>query len=255
VTTATASPIPGTWRQLAALVRMELLALRRDRTATAVSVITPLAIAIVMVSGYEGPAAIERLATVLALVAVIVVHHHVITVYASRRQELVLKRLRAGLPSDPVILIGAAAGTVAIFLVQAAIIVAYGLVFLDLPAPENPLFIGLALVLAAAVMAAFSAALSAVTRSSEAAMLTSLPTVGLFLATPGVLVPLGDYPAGVEAVAKYLPLGPFTELIRDAWTGRELPEMVASIGVLGIWLALAALLARAVFRWEPRRTA
>jgi hypothetical protein len=35
------------------------------------------------------------------------------------------------------------------------------------------------------------------------------PTVSLFLATPGVLVPLGDYPAGVEAVAKHLPLGPF----------------------------------------------
>jgi ABC-2 type transport system permease protein len=255
VTAAAATrAIPGTWRQLAALVRMELLALRRDRTATAVSVITPLAIAIVMVSGYEGSAGIERMATVLALVVVIVVHHHVITVYASRRQELVLKRLRAGLPSDPVILIGAAAGTVAIFLVQAALIVAYGLVFLDLPAPENPLFILLALILAAAVMAAFSAALSAVTRSSEAAMLTSLPTVGLFLATPGVLVPLGDYPAGVEAVAKYLPLGPFTEVIRDAWTGGELLDMVASLGVLGIWLVFAALLGRAVFRWEPRRT-
>jgi hypothetical protein len=49
---------------------------------------------------------------------------------------------------------------------------------------------------------------------------------GPVLATPGVLVPLGEYPAGVEAVAKYSPLGPFTE----------------------------ALLGRAVFRWEPRTT-
>jgi ABC-2 type transport system permease protein len=251
--TAATNAVPGTWRQLGALMRMELLALRRDRTASALSVITPVAIAIVMVSGYEDTAGIERMATVLALVAVIVVHHHVITVYASRRQELVLKRLRAGLPSDAVILVGAAAGTVAIFLVQAVIILAYGLVFADLPAPQNPLVILLALVLAAALMAAFSAALSAVTRSSEAAMLTSLPTVGLFLAAPGVLIPLGDYPAGVEAVAKYLPLGPFTEAIRDAWSGGELLEMLASLGVLAGWLVLAALIARAVFRWEPRR--
>jgi ABC-2 type transport system permease protein len=78
--------------------------------------------------------------------------------------------------------------------------------------------------------------------------------VGLFLATPGVLVPLGDYPAGVEAVAKYLPLGPLTEVIRDAWTGGELLDMVASLGVLGIWLVFAALLGGTVFRWEPRRT-
>jgi hypothetical protein len=37
-------------------------------------------------------------------------------------------------------------------------------------------------------------------------------------------------------------------------TGGEPLELVASLGVLAIWLVLAALLARAVFRWEPRKT-
>jgi ABC-2 type transport system permease protein len=84
-------------------------------------------------------------------------------------------------------------------------------------------------------------------------MLTSLPTVGLFLAAPGLLLPLGALPSGVEAVAKYLPLGPFAELIRDGWAGGEVLEMLASLGVLATWLVLASLLGRAVFRWEPRR--
>jgi ABC-2 type transport system permease protein len=246
--------IPGTWTQLAALMRMELLALRRDRTASAISVVTPLVIGCLMAAAYDGGAGegVERMASVLALVVVLVVHHHVITVYASRRQELVLKRLRSGLPSDGVILVGAAATTVSIFLVQALILVGYGVLALGLPAPANPLFILLALVLGAAVMAAFSAALSAVTRSSEAAMLTSLPTVGLFLATPGVLVPLGTLPEGIEAVARYLPLGPFTEMIRDGWHGENLLDVLVGLGVLAGWLVLASLVGRAVFRWEPR---
>jgi ABC-2 type transport system permease protein len=248
--------VPGTLRQLTALVRMELLALRRDRTASAMAVVTPLAVGMVLAGGYDGgaEAGIERMASVLALAVVLGVHHHLITVYASRRQELVLKRLRAGLPSDLTILVGAAAATLAIFTVQAVILAAYGVLALGLPVPRNPLVILLALGLGAAVMAAFSAALSAVTRSSEAAMLTSLPTSALFLVTPGAMVPLGALPERLEAVARYLPTGPFTDLIRAGWAGHDLLDMLADLGVLAAWLVLAALLAGAVFRWEPRHT-
>ena len=245
--------VPGMLRQLTALLRMELIALRRNRTASAISVVTPLAVAFFLAAQYEGGAldGITRMASVLAFVAVFV-HHHMITVYASRRQELVLKRLRAGLPSDAAILSGAASATLAIFLAQAVILAGYGVLALGLPAPENPLVILLALGLAAAVMTAFSAALSAVTRSSEAAMLTSLPTTALFLATPGAMVPLGTYSEDVEAIARYLPLGPFTEVVRDGWLGHDVLGMLPELGVLAAWLVLASLLARAVFRWEPR---
>jgi len=245
--------VPGTPRQLTALLRMELLALRRNRTASAISVVAPLGIGFFLAADYDGgaEAGITRMASVLAFV-VVFVHHHMITVYASRRQELVLKRLRSGLPSDGAILTGAASATLAIFLAQAVILAGYGVLALGLPVPENPLFIVLALVLGAAVMAAFSAALSAVTRSSEAAMLTSLPTTVLFLLTPGAMVALGTLPENVEAIARYLPLGPFTEVIREAWLGHDVLDMLASLGVLALWMVVASLLARAVFRWEPR---
>lgn len=75
----------------------------------------------------------------LAIVMVLGAHHHLITVYAARRQELALKRLRAGVPSDATILAGTASGAVAIFLGQAVVIAAYGVVALRLPVPANPL--------------------------------------------------------------------------------------------------------------------
>jgi ABC-2 type transport system permease protein len=255
MTRATAdAPVPATWQQLSALTRMELLALRRNKTATAMAVVTPLAVAMALAAGYTGGsiAGVERMASVLALAVVLGVHHHLVTVYASRRQELVLKRLRVGLPSDLTILVGAAAATLGIYLAQAVILVGYGVVALGLPVPENPVLIVLALLLGAATMAAFSAALSAITPNSEAAMLTSLPTSAVFLLTPGAMIPLGALPKGVEAVASQLPLGPFTEMIREAWFGHSPAAMLPDLGILVAWLVLASLLARAVFRWGPR---
>ena len=207
-----------------------------------------------LASQFEGGAlaGVERMASVLALVVVFGVHHHLVTVYASRRQELVLKRMRIGLPADATILVGAALATLGIFVTQAVILAGYGVIALRLPVPDNPLFILLALGLGAATMGGFAAALSAVTRNSEAAMLTSLPTVALFLATPGVMVPPGALPSGVENVASYLPLAPFTEVIRESWTGAGMLGMLPELALLVAWVGAACWLARAIFRWEPR---
>jgi hypothetical protein len=53
-------------------------------------------------------------------------------------------------------------------------------------------------------------------------------------------------------VASYLPLGPFTEVSREGCLGADVVGMLLELGVLAAWLVLASLLARAVFRWEPR---
>lgn len=243
-----------TAHRLAALLRMELRALRRNRTASIVSVAAPLAIGILLAGEYDGGDAggIARMGSMLSLVGVLAVHHHLITVYASRRQELVLKRLRAGLLSDGAILAGTAAATVAIYLLQGACLVGYGVIVLGLPVPADPLLIVVALALAAAVLAVSAAALSAVTRSSESAMLTSLPTVVLFLAAPGALVPLGAMSERVEDIARYSPMGSFTAVVREAWLGTESLETALALVALAVWALLGWALARMVFRWEPR---
>lgn len=251
--------------QIVALLKMELLALRRNWTATAMSVVAPLMIAIMLVSSYGGQTVpgVRRVVSVTTLVMVFLVHHHLTTVYASRRQELVLKRLRAGLAADRTILLGTATSTVLMFLAQFVVVASYAVWVLGLPAPRNPLVMAGALLLGSAIMAAFSAALSAVTRSSEAAMLTTLPTVVIFLATPGALMPLGALPESLERVLWFLPNGPFTEIMRVGWLARTdqgqalnltetMVDTLPSFGVLLAWLVVSLLLARRYFRWEPR---
>jgi ABC-2 type transport system permease protein len=258
----------GTPRQLAALLRMEVIALRRNKAASFISVLFPLAVGFIRTSGHDAASVgesggVTRMAGTVGLVMVLLVHHHLITVYAARRQELVLKRLRAGLPSDRTILAGAASGTVAVFLATAVILVSFGVLVLDLPVPANPLTMVLALGLGAGVLAAFSAALSTVTRTSEAAMMTSAPTMVAFFATPGLLTPYGALPPEVEAAAWYSPLGPFPEVLRTGWLGRDadgadlglfgsVVDALPALGVLSGWLLLVSLVASSVFRWEPR---
>jgi ABC-2 type transport system permease protein len=259
---------PATVRQLAALARMELLALRRNLTAMVLVVVSPLALGFLRLGGHDAAtvgasAAVARMASTIGVIVILFVHHHLVTVYATRRQELVLKRLWAGLPSGWTILAGAASGTVGIFLGQALLLAGYGVLALDLPMPANPLTPLLATLLVAALLAAVSAALSAVTRSSEAAMLTTLPTMALFLVTPGILVPFGALPRGVEAAAWFLPMGPFPDLVRAGWLGQDsngtelsllggLVDALPGLAVLAGWLALGVLAVRFVFRWEPR---
>jgi ABC-2 type transport system permease protein len=259
--------VPSVSRQLGALVRMELLLLRRNMTASVMSVVTPMVIGVVLVSGnYDTDGAVAKTAGVIAMMAVFSVHHHLVTAYAARRQEMVLKRLRAGLPKDATILVGAASSTLLVFLLQAVVLVGYGMVVHDLPLPVNPVTMLLAVLLGSAVLGALAAVLSAVTRSSEAAMLTTLPTVGIFLMSPGVLLPFGTMPPVVEDIAMYLPMSPFTEVLRTSWLGYEtgggadlglLGTTVAALpwlGVLLAWLAISAWLTKRYFRWEPRHS-
>ena len=252
------------WRQLAALFRMEMLLLQRNMTSAVLIVLLPLIIGAARLGGSDvgaDPSAIvDRMASAFGLIAVIFVHHHLVTVYATRRQELVLKRLRAGLPSDWTIISGAAIGALVIFVVQAVMLAAYGVSVLNLPVPQNPLSILLALLVVGALMATVSAVMSAVTRSAESAMLTTLPTMALFLLTPGVLVPYEALPATVEKAAWFTPLGPFGEVIRVGWLGVDgesglVSSMVgthAGIAVMIGWLALTMLIVQRWFRWAPR---
>lgn len=260
----TKAEVPGIWRQLAALVRVELLLLKRNLTATMMSVVTPLGLGIIIISGdYATEEGVTKVTGVLGLLAVFCIHHHLATAYAARRQEMVLKRMRAGIPADGTILVGVASATIIVFIVQAVLLMVYGMLVLDLPMPANPLIILVAMLLGAGVLAAFGALVSAVTRSSEAAMLTTMPTMIIFLAVPGVLLPIGELPPVVENITMALPMGPFTEVLRVGWLGHELGGEPMSfmgstvyslpwLGVLAVWLLVTAAATKRYFRWEPR---
>lgn len=62
-------------------------------------------------------------------------------------------------------------------------------------------------------------------------MMTSVPTMVAFIAVPGMLIPYGSVPPGVEAAAWFLPLGPFPEIVRNGWLGRDATGV--ELGFLG----------------------
>ncbi|TDC57005.1 hypothetical protein E1212_00670 [Jiangella ureilytica] len=256
----------GIWRQLCALFGMELLLLRRNMAAAVLVVVLPLVVGVLIlgvdqVAVGDERAGAERIARALGMIVAIFVHHHLVTVYASRRQELVLKRLRAGLPADATIIAGAASTVTVIYLAQTVLLGAYAVLVLRFPVPLNPVSILLAVLLAAGLMTTIAAVVSAVTRSSEAAMMTTFPTVAFFLATPGVLAPYGAFPDSFETVMWWFsPLGPFGEVVRIGWLGAEngaglldsLIHTLPGLAVMSAWLVLTALAVTRFFRWEPR---
>lgn len=256
MTTVHTGPRTTPARQLRALVWMELLLLRRNWTATLAALFL-MFMGIMHADDWKvGAPTATGIGGLVGLIGAFVVHHHLTTVYSSRRQEFVLKRLRTGSPSDLTILVGTASSPVLIFLLQVFVLMGYAMAKVGMPFPVNPVVILVALLLAAGVLAAMSALVSAFTRSSEAALLTTLPTMALLLATPGVLVPYGTMPPAVEQVMWFSPFGSFIDAFRSGWVGDSffgaIPGALPGIGMMALWLVGLAFLVRKYFRWEPR---
>lgn len=268
--TRTAEPRTGRggptsrYRQFFAMIRMELILLRRSWATMGAGVgLLALCLRRGSEAGPGMPGAF-RIASTMVIIGVFMVHHQLAIVYATRRQDLVLKRLRSATPSEATILVGTGSGAVFVYLAQVLLLFCFGLFFLDLPLPTNPLVLVVAVLLGATVMGAFAALMSAITRSAEAAMLTTLPTMGIFLATPGVLVDLGTFPRTVEQLMWWAsPVGPLPELIRVSWTGVSadgerlgfvgtLVDALPGLLVLVAWVGLMTVVLKRLFRWEPR---
>ena len=245
---------------LAAIVRMELILLRRNWTAALLAAVTPLLIGFLLARAHSDDPVdrVHGVAGAIGMAAVFSVHYHLTAVYATRRQEGVLKRLRAGVLTDRTILLGTALGGLVVFAAQAVLLVVFGVVVLGLPVPAQPLTVVVGLVLGAAVLAGLSAALSGLTRNAEAALLTTLPSVSVFLMTPGVLVPVTMVGAGPALAGSLLPVGAMTQLVRAGWLGTPagvdgLLAALPYVGVLVGWLVVAGLNAQSLVRWDSRQ--
>lgn len=64
----------------------------------------------------------------------------------------------------------------------------------------------------------------------------------------GMIIPLEDLPAGLEALAKVLPAAALARVLNNAFSGDTLD--VAALAVLVAWAVAAPLAAAATFKWE-----
>ena len=124
--------------------------------------------------------------------------------------------LRSGESSDREILLGAAAPAVAITWWQCTVGVVAAMLLAGMGGPVNPiLVVAAAVVLGTAVFVLLAAASTAMTRTVEAAQLSTLPIVVISMVAGG-LFPVGMLPEPVQWIAQVLPL---TRVVDLLWLG------------------------------------
>lgn len=153
-------------RRLAALARAELILLVRNRSAIFLALVLPVVMIFsiraslqqIDLAGTGLSIAGAALTGGIGIVLVQVVYMNLVTGYVTRREELVLKRLRTGEVTDREILTATALPSVALALLQCVLLVVAGAIAFDLTAPKRPELFLLGLLVGFVMMAALAAA-------------------------------------------------------------------------------------------------
>ncbi|MFC8655908.1 ABC transporter permease [Streptomyces parvus] len=259
------SPAPSGWsaslRRLNALARAELILLIRNRSAIFVALVLPIVMIFsirasleqIDLAGTGLSVAGAALTGGIGIVLVQVVYMNLVTGYVTRREELVLKRLRTGEVTDREILISTALPSVALAVLQSVLLVVAGAIAFDLSAPKRPDLFLLGLLVGFVMMSALAAATSAVTRTVQTSQLTTLPLFFVSLFASGIFVPLDVFPDKLAAVFELLPLTGVMTLVRHGWLGGvEGGDLVTAAVAALAWTAFAVFAVRRWFRWDPR---
>ncbi|MGW3217008.1 ABC transporter permease [Streptomyces parvus] len=259
------SPSPSGWsaslRRLNALARAELILLIRNRSAIFVALVLPIVMIFsirasleqIDLAGTGLSVAGAALTGGIGIVLVQVVYMNLVTGYVTRREELVLKRLRTGEVTDREILISTALPSVALAVLQSVLLVVAGAIAFDLSAPKRPELFLLGLLVGFVMMSALAATTSAVTRTVQTSQLTTLPLFFVSLFASGIFVPLDVFPDKLAAVFELLPLTGVMTLVRHGWLGGvEGGDLVTAVVAALAWTVFAVFAVRRWFRWDPR---
>lgn len=249
-------------RRLAALGRAELTLLMRNKAMMFVALATPVLLTLLMkqtTSGMDLKGTGLSSGTVLipgsiGYVLVFAVYANLTGIYVTRREELVLKRLRTGESSDGEILAGSALPSLVLALGQSVLLLAGGAILLDLQAPKRPELVAAGVLLGLVLMVLLAAVSAVFTKSTEASQITTFPFMAVSFVGSGVVIPLDVMPDMLADVCSLLPLSPTMELVRNGWVGTlDGFDAVKALGVLVVWIVLTAAAVQRWFPWEPRR--
>ncbi|MGW9612911.1 ABC transporter permease [Streptomyces diastaticus] len=266
---ATTSPAPAGQPErtrplgrLAALARAELALLVRSKGVMFAALVVPFALPLSVAQTVDEET-LKNAGLTLGLVLLpgaigfsllFAVYSSLVAIYATRREELVLKRLRTGELRDNEILAGTALPSVVIGLVQSAVLVAACTVLLDIGAPEAPHLALLGILLGLVLMVVLAALTSAVSRTAESAQVMAMPMLLVLMLGSGMVVPLEVFPDSLASFCERLPLTGTMTLLRGGWTGELSGGDVLTAAVTSLaWIALSLFAVRRWFRWEPRR--
>jgi ABC-2 type transport system permease protein len=167
---------------------------------------------------------------------------------AARRQNGVLKRIRATPLPAWAYFIGLLTHCVLVSLADVALIVGVGRLY-GVPFPSQWLAIGLTLVLGAASFCALGVAVASVISNAEAAPAVAQLVLFPLLFLSGTYLPIDSQ--ALNRVAGWLPVRPFNEALTGPLS-RHTGADWRHLAVLAAWGAAGAIVAVRRFRWDPR---
>ena len=229
----------------------------RSREAAFFTFVFPLLLYVLVSAFYTGkidgePAGRVLLAGLLGYAAATVTFAGISISLVVRRENGVLKRLRAT-PLPPAVYIAALlASTLVVFALEAVAMIFLARVAYHVGVPDRLGSLSLSLLLGAATFTALGIALTAAIRSAEGASaivnLILLPMAFL----SGAFGPTRHYPHVLRAIADVLPLTYLIRLVRGAIVF-DLPfwHYPTAVVVLAAWGLAGLVLSLRYFRWEP----
>ncbi len=250
-------------RRVTQLARTNATLVIRNRLTMTYALVMPLLPLGLMFLGDRGDvdAASGIIASSFLMALMFPIYYNLLSMFVSRRDELVLKRLRTGEVRDVELVLSMALPGVAIMLVVSVLTVAVAMAN-GLPFPVNPLLLLVVVLMASAAFASLALWTASWTRTAEAAQMTSMPVV--LLGTVGLLRPA--LPESAQDWLSLLPGSAVSDLLRVVWFGRPAElgsatrfdfwetwsHSAAALGVLAAWTIVAVWLARKSMQWEPR---
>ncbi len=239
-------------------LRAEQLLYWRSRESAVFTFIFPLLLFLLLGSVYTGriygvSASQALLAALLAYGCAMVAFAGLAITLVIRREQSLLKRLRAT-PLPPVTYVASLlASTLLVFAIETVALFLLGRAVFGTPFPSHVGSIALLVVLGGVCFAALGVGLSGLIRSAEgsSAVVNLIVLPMAFLS--GAFGPTHHYPRFLRAIGEALPLKYLVDLSNGVYLhGHALWSNPTAVGVLAAWGAGGIALAAMRFRWEPR---
>ncbi|NUR88252.1 MAG: ABC transporter permease [Nonomuraea sp.] len=237
---------------LAATYRLGSRLFWRDKASLFASVLTPVGLAVGMptlmrhVTSGGVAFATTTFQGTLAIILSITAFMNVAVALSGRRDQLVLKRLRASTLTDAQIIAGQVAGTAVptfALIVACAVAVRF---LAGVPLPDDPLLFAAVTLAGSVVLALLGAAYTAAIPRAELAAVFTMPLFLVAGVAAGAMGPI-PLPSWLSLVLDQLPTSAVVHAVR---TGEALPALLN----LAAWAVVGLVAIRLRFRWEPRRS-
>ena len=229
----------------------------RSRESAVFTFIFPLLLFVLLGSVYSGriygvPASQALLAALLAYGCVMVAFAGLAITLVIRREQSLLKRLRATPLPPGTLLLSLLGSTLVVFALETVALFLLGRAVFGTPFPSRYASLALVVVLGVVCFAALGVGLSGLVRSAEgSSAVVNLIVLPMAFLT-GAFGPTNHYPQVLRAIGDVLPLKYLVDLMNAVYLHNQAVwSKPGAIAVLVAWGVAGLALAAFKFRWEP----